>query len=126
MRITDQLQQAEAIVRAAREHLRQSVDEALQKPVPGTRQLMTDPNCIMISLSSIRASRDLCLAPEAYDVTEQRRAILRMIDSAEPAYALQIIKELCDTGRTTSKYLRDVRLHPDVIRRLNDGMSAVA
>lgn len=119
MGIVDQLQQAKAIIRAVQEHLHQLVDDVLQQPIPGVRSITEDPNCIVVSLGSLRATGNLCLDPRMYDAREQRKEILRMIDNEEPMYALDTLRELCSTGRSSSRYFRDIRIHPDVIRRLD-------
>ena len=126
MNIQEELQKAKDIINRVRDSLGTIVEAGLQRPIDGVTELSDSPRCFSVRFSDVAKSGDLCLAPSFYDVREQRSAILSIIKNEDPMYAISVLKELCATGRSTSKYFKDVRFNPQVLKKLNAILDEVA
>lgn len=126
MNIQEELKKAEEIVNRVRDTLGTIVEEGLQKPIDGVTELSDKPRCFSVRFSDIIRSKDLCLAPSFYDSREQRDAILSLIKNEDPMYAISTLQELCNTGKSASKYFKDVRFNPQVLEKLDAILKEVA
>ena len=126
MNIQEELQKAKDIVNRVRDSLSTIIEEGLQNPIEGVTELCDSPRVFSVRFSDVMGSKDLCLAPSFYDVREQRNAVLSLIRNEEPMYAISIMKELCQTGKSTSRYFKDIRFNPQVLEKLNAILDEVA
>lgn len=126
--LKEELQKARETIQKVKECLSSLVEDALQNPIPGVNVVVVSDSLrvFTVSLKNITSSGDLCLAPSHYDVKEQKDAVLALIDGEDPLYAIAAIWELCSTGKSGSKYFKNVRFHPDVLNRLNEIIKEVA
>lgn len=95
-----------------------AIKEALKDAIPDVTTISESPRCFTVKASTIFNDPFLRLCPSQYDIVEQRNAIIDVINNLDPEKALDMITELCETGKSRSRYLENVVFHPSVIERL--------
>lgn len=95
-----------------------AIREALKDAIPDVTTISESPRCFTVKASTIFNDPFLRLCPSQYDIVEQRDAIVNVINGLDPEKALDTITELCESGKSKSKYLEDIVFHPSVLEKL--------
>ena len=118
MKITQSLSQIRLLLDSIRAELRDAVESNLTE-IRDAKTVSVNPSVFLVKMSTIAKMPDLCLAPSMYSLSEQKRAVLRLIDETDPEYAIECLRELVHTGKSKSSYLADIRFHPDTLKSIN-------
>ena len=116
--IKEKLAAIKAMNDSIRADMISAIKDALKDAIPDVTVLSDSPRCFTVKASTIFSDPFLRLCPSQYDIVEQRNAIINVINNLDPEKALDMISELCETGKSRSRYLEDVVFHPSVIEKL--------
>lgn len=109
------IQEAEKILADIKREIADVIDAGLSPQISGIDVKSTKPFVCVVMASSLNS-----WCQDEYNSEAQRDSILKMVEASDPIYAIRVLRELVDQrGKSSSKYLKDIHFHPEILRRID-------